>query len=65
MVEIWKSDDFYQNLVKSTAKLNDLMNSSVALTGTQSKTLSVSDREKVNKESLCIFLPFEQFSSDK
>jgi len=63
-LEIWKSDDFYQVSVKSAAKLNDLGKSTVALTGAQPVTLSVPDRGKVNKESLCVFLPFEQFESD-
>lgn len=64
-LEVWKSDDFYQELVKTTAKLNDLAKSTAALTGTQTATSSVPDRNKVSKESLCIFLPFEQFESDK
>lgn len=64
-LEIWKSDDFYQESVISKARLNDLVKSSAALTGTQLPTLSVPEREKINKEPLCIFLPFEQFESDK
>jgi hypothetical protein len=64
-LEIWKSDDFYQELVKSKAKLNDLAKSTAALTGTETETSSVPDRGKVNKESLCVFLPFEQFQSGK
>lgn len=64
-LEVWKSDDFYQEVVKTTAKLNDLAKSTAALTGTQTATSSVPDRDKVNKDSLCIFLPFEQFESDK
>jgi hypothetical protein len=65
ILEIWKSDDFYQKLVKSYAKANDSANSVAALTGTKIETLSVPDRGEVNKESLCVFLPFKQFESDK
>lgn len=64
-LEIWKSDDFYQSHVKNTAKLNDLTNSTAALTGIQGKTFLAPKREEINKESLCIFLPFEQFKDDK
>jgi hypothetical protein len=64
-LEVWKSDDFYQELVKTTAKLNDLGKSTAALTGTQATTQSVPVRDKVNKDSLCIFLPFDQFESDQ
>lgn len=64
-LNIWRSDDFYQSHVKNTAKLNDLTNSTAALTGIQGKTFPAPNREEVNKESLCIFLPPEQFKSDK
>ncbi|WP_404786371.1 hypothetical protein [Altericista sp. CCNU0014] len=64
-LEIWKSDDFYQELVKSKARLNDLAKSTAAITGAETETSSVPDRGKVNKESLCVFLPFEQFQSGK
>ena len=33
-LQVWNSDDFYSNLVKVTAKLNDLGKKTTALTGT-------------------------------
>jgi hypothetical protein len=63
-LEIWKSDDFYQELVKSTAKLNDLGRKTAALTGKPPTSMSTPEREKVNKESLCVHLPFKQFESE-
>lgn len=63
--EIWKSDDIYQAEVKSQAKINDISKSLSNFTGDQAKISSVPDRGKVNKESQCVFMPFEQFENDK
>lgn len=59
-LDIWKSDDLYQAMVVSTAKLNDLKQK----LGTQTKTLPKDERGEVNKQHLCVFLPFEQFESE-
>ncbi len=64
-LEIWNSDDFYQELIKTTAKLNDLSRSSSALTGSVFKAMPSPDRSKVSAEKLCVFLPYEQFESDE
>lgn len=59
-LDIWKSDDLYQATVVSTAKLNDLAQK----LGTQTKTSPKQERGEVNKEHLCVFLPFEQFEDE-
>lgn len=64
-IEVWKSDNFYQEVLISTAKLNDLGKSTAALTGIPQKTMDVPARDTVSKNDLCVFLPYEQFDSDK
>ncbi|MBN8564901.1 MAG: hypothetical protein J0L70_30755 [Leptolyngbya sp. UWPOB_LEPTO1] len=62
-LEVWNSEDFYQYSVKSTAKLNDLGAKTATLTGTRQVNLAAPAREKVNKASTCVFLPFDQFEN--
>ncbi|WP_392478915.1 hypothetical protein [Nostoc sp. C110] len=60
-LEVWKSDDFYNRIVSETAKLNDFSQK----IGSNQKQLPVPNRSEVNSNSLCVFLDFEQFESDK
>ncbi len=59
-LDIWKSDDLYQAIVVSEAKLNDM----VQKLGTKTKNSPKQEREKVNKQHLCVFLSFEQFEDE-
>ncbi|MBE9011622.1 hypothetical protein IQ250_15555 [Pseudanabaenaceae cyanobacterium LEGE 13415] len=63
-LEVWNSDDFYQQLVATTARFNDMGKTTAALTGSQPQTMPVPTRDEVNKEKSCIFAPFEQFESE-
>jgi hypothetical protein len=63
-LEVWNSEDFYQRLLAETAKINDMANSTAALTGNPARTLPSPTREKVNKEGSCVFAPFAQFESE-
>jgi len=63
-LEIWKSNDFYNNYVAETANINNLAQKTEALTGIKQKTSPVPNRTEVNKAHLCVFLPFDQFEND-
>ena len=62
-LEVWKSTDFYQKSVSFIAKLNDLLKVSLLPRYFEDAKLATPSRKHFNKQTLCIFLPLEQFES--
>lgn len=60
-IEVWDSDDFYEGLVLSIARFNELSQRNESITGIPEEPLDTPGREAVNPSKLCAFLPFEQF----
>ena len=62
-LEVWKSTDFYQKSVSFIAKLNNLLKVSLLPRYFEDAKLATPSRKHFNKQTLCIFLPLEQFES--
>lgn len=60
---VWKSKDFYQKSVLFIAKLNNLLELSLLPKYFEDAKLATPTREQFNKQSLCVFIPLEQFES--
>ncbi|MBW4662967.1 MAG: hypothetical protein KME01_01995 [Chroococcus sp. CMT-3BRIN-NPC107] len=62
-LEVWKSKDFYQKSVLFVDELNNLLKSFLLPGYFEDAKLATPSREQFNKQSLCVFIPLEQFES--
>lgn len=64
-LQVWKSDDFFQHAVRSTAELNSILASIHKTTGVNSESAEAPERSEINQGKNCVFVPFNQFDPEE
>jgi hypothetical protein len=62
-IQVWKSDDFYQRYVKSTAEVNNLTRTTSLITGSKPDLLPQPTREDVNSAPICVIVEADGVSN--
>lgn len=62
-IQVLDSDAFFDMAVTSRAQLNNALEESAEILGSQPELRPAPIRENFSRQDLCIFLPFEQFES--
>jgi len=64
-LQVWKSDDFFQHAVRSTAELNSILASIHKTTGLDAESAEAPGRSEINQSENCVFVPFNQFDPEE
>lgn len=64
-LQVWESDEFFQNIVQSTAEINSIAGSIYKTTGIKTDSLETPERSEISQNGSCVFVPFKQFDPEE